>query len=189
MSKVHMVDRPADVDASTDVERIHADHVTTKRLGHWTRAGRYEIRARGGSVVLDLRSPQLPNEVEIRLRLDRAVVKLLLPDEATVEHWDLAWTGRGKVKDAQAAAPSEQRHEEQPREADKVGQEQQPTGGVTRVRLVGSADGGEVRINRGGIAMLAAMCSREYVEDLRQARKTGTYPTIDDPTRPPKAAA
>jgi hypothetical protein len=30
---------------------------------------------------------------------------------------------------------------------------------------------------------LSAMFSRAFVQDARQARKTGTYPTVDDPTR------
>jgi hypothetical protein len=166
-------EQPADRIVGAAVEQIHADHATVKRLGHWTRAGSFEIRARSGSVVLDLRSPDLPSEVQIRLQLDHAVVKLLLPDEATVEHWDVAWTGRGKLKDAQAAARRLER----------------PAEGVRRVRLLGSAGGSEVRVNRGGMATLTAMCSREYVHELRQARKEGTYPTIDDPTRAPKAAA
>lgn len=195
MSKSVMTDRPADVTASASVEQIHADHVTVKRLGNWTRTDRYEIRARNGSVVLDLRSPDLPDEVEIRLQLDHSTVKLLLPDEANVEHWDLAWTGRGKVKDAQGQA-SEQRMPESGAESESESGNGRESGngtegvhGVRRVRLLGSAAGSEVRINRGGVATLAAMCSREYVQELRQARKEGTYPTIDDPTRAPRAAA
>ena len=39
------------------------------------------------------------------------------------------------------------------------------------------------RVRRGGIAILSAMFSRAYVQDLRQARKNGTYPTVDDPAR------
>jgi hypothetical protein len=204
MSQTAMNDRPADVAATTEVEQIHADHMTVKRLGHWTRASRYEVRARNGSVVIDLRSPQLPAEVEVQLRLDRAVVKLLLPDGATVEHWDLAWTGRGKVKDAQkdaravVGAPAGSGTPAETKEGDagtkaaarlETGGAEQPTEGVRRVRLTGSAEGSEVRVNRGGVAILAAMCSREYVEELRKVRKSGAYPTIDDPSRPTKAAA
>lgn len=200
------IDRSADLAASGEIEQIHADHVSVKRLGHWTSADRYEVRARNGSVVLDLRSPGLPAEVEIRLRLDHAVVKLLLPEEATVEHWDLAWTGRGKVKDAQAASRPKAGKTQRGQSAQERGQAREQglvdtadgaatfaaehVGmGVRHVRLVGDAESSEVRINRGGVAMLAAMCSREYVEELRQARKEGTYPTIDDPTRPAKAVA
>ncbi len=37
--------------------------------------------------------------------------------------------------------------------------------------------------NRGGIAVLSAMFSRAFVQDVRQARKNGSYPTVDDPAR------
>jgi hypothetical protein len=33
------------------------------------------------------------------------------------------------------------------------------------------------------MAALSAMFSRAYVQDLRQARKNGGYPTVDDPAR------
>jgi hypothetical protein len=33
------------------------------------------------------------------------------------------------------------------------------------------------------MAALSAMFSRAFVQDLRQARKNGGYPTVDDPTR------
>jgi hypothetical protein len=38
-------------------------------------------------------------------------------------------------------------------------------------------------IGRGGIAILSAMFSRAFIQDARQARKNGTYPTVDDPAR------
>jgi hypothetical protein len=38
-------------------------------------------------------------------------------------------------------------------------------------------------VHRGGIAILSAMFSRAFIQDLRQARKNGGYPTVDDPTR------
>lgn len=150
-----------------EIVRIHADHESIKRLGRWTEAGRFEVRGRGGSVVLDLRSPRLPKEIDIELRLDRAMVKLLLPEDAVVEHWDLAWTGRGKVKDAQrtqAATPGSAAE-------------------TIRVRLSGTANHSEVRVNRGGVAQLAALCTREFFQDAIRARRAGTFTTVDDPTR------
>lgn len=150
------------------VERVHADHAVAKRLGNWTRAGRFEVRARSGLVVLDLRSPDLPDEVEVHVELQRATVKLLVPDDAQVEHWDLHWTARGRVKDAAAAAapaPSAQ------------------TASTRRIRLTGVSTDSEVRVQRGGIAILTAMCSREYLQDLRRAHQTGSHPSIDDPAR------
>ena len=143
------------------VERLQVDHGMTKRLGHWTSANRFEVRARSGAVVLDLRSPAIQGDVEIRLDLHRSVVKLLLPEGDPVDHWDLGWTGKGRVKDDQRPVSASGR----------------------QVRLVGSANDSEVRVHRGGIAILSAMFSRAFVQDLRQARKNGTYPTVDDPTR------
>jgi hypothetical protein len=65
-----------------------------------------------------------------------------------------------------------------------VKDDQRPTGpGGRRIRLSGHAENSEVRVHRGGMAALSAMFSRAYVQDLRQARENGGYPTVDDPTR------
>ena len=78
-----------------------------------------------------------------------------------MDHWDLDWSGRGQVKD-----------------------DQRPAGpGGRRVRLAGQADSSEIRVHRGGMAALSAMFSRTFARDLRQARKNGGYPTVDDPAR------
>lgn len=159
----------APVDAVAEVERVHADHTVAKRLGNWTRAGRFELRARNGIVVLDLRSPDLPDEVEVHVELQRATVKLLVPDDARVEHWDLHWTARGRVKDASAVPEST----DVPANAART----------RRVRLTGVSTDSEVRVQRAGIAMLTAMCSREYLQDIRRAHKTGGHPAVDDPAR------
>ncbi|MFI9840044.1 hypothetical protein ACIHFD_23615 [Nonomuraea sp. NPDC051941] len=145
----------------SDIERIHTDHAVTRRLGNWTTAGRFEIRTRYGQTTVDLRSPGLPAEIELRLDLDRGVVKLLVPEDATVEHQDLRWSGRGQVKDHQAPAE----------------------GSARRIRLVGRAAGSEIRVRRGGVAIITAMLSPEYVRDVRQAHRNGTHPTVDDPAR------
>src|SRR5580692_9884610 len=73
------------------VERVQADHDMTKHLGHWTSANRFEVRARSGAVVLDLRSPAIQGDVEIQLDLHRSVVKLLLAEGDQVDHWNLSW--------------------------------------------------------------------------------------------------
>jgi hypothetical protein len=156
--------------ATALAERIHADHTVAKRLGNWTSADTFEIRARGGSVVVDLRSPNIPEVVEVRVEMKRALVKLLVPDGAVVDHWDLRWSGKGKVKDGQAS--------------DLV----QADGTAVRlVRLVGDAADSEIRVHRAGVAVLSAMLTREYVDDLRKARKEGRLPVVDDPTRDPYA--
>ena len=143
------------------VERLQVDHKTARRLGNWTTANRFEVRARSGALVLDLRSPAIDGDVEIRLDLHRSVVKLLLAEDDRVDHWDLGWAGKGRIKDVQRPAADTGR----------------------RIRLVGDADHSEVRVHRGGIAIVSAMMSREFIKDARQARRSGTYPTVDDPTR------
>lgn len=163
--------------AAAEPVRLHADHIAVKRLGDWSTADRFEVRARRGSVVLDLRSPNLPaGDLVVDLDLDRAMVKLLLPDDAVVDHRDIAWSGSGKVKDG----VGDQR-------ARREGGAE-PAGEVRRVRLTGRIHSGEVRVARGGVAILAAMFSREYVQDLKQARREGVWPTVDDPARAPKNA-
>ena len=143
------------------VERVQADHDITKHLGHWTGANRFEVRARSGAVVLDLRSPAIQGDVEVQLDLHRSVVKLLLAEGDQVDHWNLGWTGKGRIKDDQRPSSASGR----------------------QIRLTGRVNDGEIRVRRGGIAILSAMCSRAFVQDARQARKNGTYPTVDDPTR------
>ena len=144
-----------------EAERLHVDHAVAKRLGRWTSASRFDAHVRSGVLVLDLRSPDVKGDVEIRLDLQRSTLKLLLAEGDQVDHRDLDWTGRGQVKD-----------------------DQRPSGpGGRRVRLAGHADNSEVRVHRGGMAALSAMFSRAFAQDLRQARQNGGYPTVDDPTR------
>ena len=105
-------------------ERIHADHTTVKHLGHWTTDRRHEIRVRRGIAVLDLRSSRMPpGDLELHLDVEHGLVKLLLRNDAAVDQWDLQWTGRGRVKDWEAA-----------------------TGG-RRVRLTGAVRDGEIRVH------------------------------------------
>ena len=143
------------------IERLHVDRQVTKRLGRWTGASRFDVRVRGGVLVLDLRSPEIDGDVEIRLDLHQSTVKLLLAEDDQVDHWDVSWTGRGQVKD-----------------------DQRPAGRPGRaIHLAGGANNSEIRVHRGGIAIVSAMFSRAFVRDLRQARKDGRYPTVDDPAR------
>ena len=143
--------------------QIHADHDSTKRLGTWTTARAFQVRARRGQVVIDLRSPQIPDgDIEIGLDLDHATVKLLVAEETVIDQWDLAWSGRGRVKQTYHHNPS---------------------GAGRRIRLTGQARHSEVRVHSGGIARLSAMCSREYLADARRAHAQGSVPTLDDPAR------
>ncbi|HEX4212192.1 MAG TPA: hypothetical protein VIA06_02550 [Candidatus Dormibacteraeota bacterium] len=145
---------------SPQEERIRAHYGMVRKLGNWTSALRFDVRATRGNVLLDLRSPRIEEgDIEIRLDIDHALLRLLVPEDATVEHEEVRRVGAGRVKD----------------------------GGVTssgrRIHLHGEMRNAEVRVQRGGVAMLSAMLTREYVQDLRQAHREGRYPTIDDPTR------
>jgi hypothetical protein len=155
------VSHPEEIDMGTTL--VHAHHSSVKRLGNWTTARAFEVRAQRGTAVLDLRSPDIPaGDIEVRVDLERAMLKLLVPDGATIDHWDLAVAGRGRVKDAYG----------------------HPTPGGRVIRIVGRLAGAEIRVHRSGVAILSAMCSKEYVADLRRAHREGRLPTVDDPTRP-----
>ena len=120
------------------------------------------MRAHRGRAVLDLRSPQIPaGDIEVEVDLDHAMLKLLVPDDAVMDDWDLRRTGRGRVKDAEGRGRPRRR----------------------RIVVTGQLRHGEIRVHRGGIAMLSAMFSREYLADLRRAHKEGGFPTVDDPAR------
>jgi hypothetical protein len=145
------------------VDRLHADHDSQQRLGNWTVARAFEVRARRSSVVIDLRSPQIPDgDIEIELTADHSTIKLLVPEDAVIDQWGLTWTGRGRVKQTFHRGPA--------------------TGGRL-VRLTGHVSHGEIRVQSGGIARLSAMASRQYLADARRAHAEGTVPTLDDPAR------
>ena len=140
--------------------RVEAYNANVKKLGDWTGANRFEVKARSGYALLDLRSPRIEGDIEVYVQANRSAIKLLVPEDAAIDQWDLTVTGRGKVKDWEA-----------------------PSNGATgrRIRLVGDLHKSEVRVNRGGVAILAAMFSREFVEDCKRARREGGRPTVHDP--------
>ena len=142
--------------------RVPANHTVTKKLGHWTTEREFQVRSHRGFAVLDLRSPRIPpGDIHIEVDLDRGALKLLVADDAVIDDWDLQRVGRGRIKDWQGADAA----------------------GGRRIVLTGRVRRGEIRVHRGGIAILSAMCSRDYVEELRRVHRHGGYPTIDDPTR------
>ena len=148
--------------APAEPVKIPANHAVTKRLGNWTTARQVQGRGHRGGAVLDLRSPQIPaGDIEIEVDLDHAMLKLLVAGDAVVDDWDLRRTGRGRVKDA----------------------ERPDAPGGRRIVVTGELRGGEIRVRRGGMAMLSAMFSRAYWDDLRRAHKEGDFPTVDDPAR------
>jgi hypothetical protein len=144
--------------------RIQANHTVTKQLGHWTTARHFQVRAHRGFAVLDLRSPQIPaGDIQVDIDLDHAVLKLLVADDAVVDDWDVRRIGRGRVKDWEAPTVP----------------------GSRRVVLTGQMSRGEIRVHRGGIAVLSAMWSREFLADVRRARREGRTPTVADPAHTP----
>ena len=148
--------------ASTTPVRVAANYEVTKRLGNWTTAREFQVRACRGHAVLDLRSPGIDaGEIRIDVELDHAMLKLLVPDGAVIDDWDLQRLGRGRVKDAEGRNAADGR----------------------RIVRTGQLRHGEVRVHRGGIAQLSAMFSREYLTDLRRAHAEGGFPTVDDPAR------
>jgi hypothetical protein len=148
--------------AAAGTEPIRAHGTTVKRLGHWTTAQHLDVRASSGAVTLDLRSPQIAaGDIEIDLDVDHAMVKLLVPEGAVIDSDEVRRVGRGRVKDWTGTAAPDGR----------------------RIVLHGELRSAEVRIHRGGIAILSAMCTREYLADALAARREGRFPTIDDPSR------
>ena len=88
--------------ATTAPVRIAANYGVTKHLGNWTSAREFQVRACRGHAVLDLRSPHIEaGEIRIDVELDHAMLKLLVPDGAVIDDWDLQRLGRGRVKDAE----------------------------------------------------------------------------------------
>jgi hypothetical protein len=153
---------PTPTPSPTAPVRIAANYTVTKHLGNWTTAREFQVRAHRGHAVLDLRSPHIPaGEITVDLDLDHAMLKLLVPDGAVIDDWDLRRLGHGRVKDGEGRKAA----------------------GGRRIVLTGQVRHGEIRVHRGGIAQLSAMFSRAYLADLRRARREGGFPTVDDPAR------
>ena len=137
---------------TANAEQIRAHHRSVRRLGPWTNARRFDIRASRGSVVLDLLLPELePGEIAVHLDIDHSTVILLVPDGTNVDHDELRRLGRGRVKDwTGISSPS----------------------GPT-LRLSGEIRNAEVRIHRGGIAILRLLLSRDSRNQVRRAHEQG----------------
>ena len=144
--------------------RIPANSTVTRRLGNWTTARQFQVRAHRGRAVLDLRSPQIPaGDLQVDVDLDHATLTLLVADDAVIDDWDLRHVGRARVKDSEGRdAP-----------------------GSRRVVVTGQLRHSEIRVRRGGLAVLSAMCSRQFLADLRRARREGRTPTVADPAHTP----
>jgi len=132
--------------------RINAHGRSVKHLGGWTTSRRFDVRASRSFVVLDLLLAEIePGEIEIDLDIDHAAVKLLVPDGANIDHDDLRRVGRGRVKDWTGS----------------------PAPGGRSIRLVGEMRDAEVRVHRGGVAILSLLTSRQHRRLLREAQRAG----------------
>ena len=133
-------------------EQIRAHHRSIRRLGAWTSVSRFDIRASRGSVVLDLLLPELePGEIAVELDIDHSTVILLVPDGTNVDDDELRRVGRGRVKDWTGVGSPDGR----------------------TLRLSGEMRNAEVRIHRGGIAILRLLLSRQTRNELRRAHTQG----------------
>jgi hypothetical protein len=132
--------------------QIRANQRVVKKFGNWTAARRFDVRAARGIVVLDLLTPKLePGEIEITLDIDHATVKLLVQDGAVIDDDELRRIGRGRLKDwTGSAAP----------------------GGRT-IKLAGEMRDAEVRVHRGGVAILSLLASRSGRKQVREAQRAG----------------
>jgi hypothetical protein len=157
--------------------RIQAHNRSIRRMGHWTTARRFDVRGSQGSVILELRSPRIESgEIEVNFDIDHSMVKLLVPEGAIVDDGDLRRVGRCGLVDWSGV----------------------PAPGGRVIRLLGEMRRSELRINRGGVAIVAAMLTGEYLADLRSAfrdnqigsfkdmrdaYREGRWTTIEDPGR------
>jgi hypothetical protein len=89
--------------------------------------------------------------IDIALDIDHATVKLLVPDGAIIDDDDLRRVGRGRVKDWTGASAPDGR----------------------RIRLVGEIRNAEVRVHRGGVAILSLLQSRRSRNEVRKAHREG----------------
>jgi hypothetical protein len=140
------------IQRETEPVQIRAHQRVVKQLGDWTTARRFDVRASRGIVVLDLLLPDLePGDIEIALDIDHATVKLLVPEGAVIDDDDLRRVGRGRVKDWTGNASA----------------------GGRRIKLVGEMRNAEVRVHRGGVALLSLLASRETRRQVHEAHRAG----------------
>jgi hypothetical protein len=136
----------------TQTVPIRAHQRVVKNLGDWTTARRFDVRASRGIVVLDLLLPALePGEIEIALDIDHTTVKLLVPDGAVIDDDELRRVGRSPIKDRTGTASPDGR----------------------RIKLVGEMRNAEVRVHRGGVALLSLLTSGKTRRQVREAHRAG----------------
>jgi hypothetical protein len=127
---------------------IHAHSTIVKELGDWTTACRFDVRVRGGQAVLDLRSAQIPAG-DIRLDAERGLLRLLVAGDARLESADLRWIGRGRLKDLHGAS----------------------AGSGRAITITGEARRSEIRVHRGGMAVVASMFDRGELRRMHRVHE------------------
>lgn len=131
--------------------RIRAHHQMVKKLGPWTAARDFDVRASTALVVLDLLMPPIEDgDITVHLDIDHATVKLLVPDDVQIDDGDLRRIGRGRVKDWTGSG----------------------TLGGRKIRLLGEMRHGEVRVQRGAMAIVSLVLSGQG-HAVRQAHRDG----------------
>lgn len=129
---------------------IHAHSTIVKKLGDWTTTRRFDVRIRGGLAMLDLRSGQIPEgDLEIRLRAERGLFRLLVAEDVRIESADLKWIGRGRLKDLPGAS----------------------AGSGRTITISGRVRRGEIRVHRGGMAIVASMFDRGELHRMHRAHQ------------------
>jgi hypothetical protein len=157
--------------------RIRAHKQSIRRMGHWTTARRFDVQASESTITVELRSAHIePGDIEVNLDVDHSMVKLLVPEGAIVDDSDLRRVGRCGFVDWSGKAER----------------------GGRVIRVFGEMRRSELRINRGGVAIVSAMLTREYLADLQNAfwknhitslkdmqdaYREGRWTTVEDPGR------
>ena len=138
--------------ADTETVNVAAHNRSVKRLGEWTTASRFDVRASRGIVVLDFLTSRIaPGDIDIHLDLDHAVVKLLIPEGARIDHDDLRRVGRCRIKDWTGEGAA----------------------GGRWINLRGELRNAEIRVHRGGIAILSLLLCGRSLRTVRQAHRDG----------------
>ena len=139
---------------------VRARQDRQKRLGEWTNARQYAVEAAHSLVVVDLLLPRIPpGDIEIDLDIDHSTVKVLVPAGARIDDGGLRRIGRGRVKDHTGTSA--------------------PTG--RRILLTGAMRNSEIRVHRGGVALLSLLPSE--LRAVRRAHKEGRLEALLAETR------
>jgi hypothetical protein len=133
------------------VIEILADRCAAKRLGEWTTASRFDVSTSAGVVLLDFLLPRIDTEqIDVHLDVDHGLVTLLVPDGTRIVEDDLRWVGPGHLRDWTGAASP---------------------GGRT-IHLGGEVRCGDVRVRRGGVAVLSLL-KHGQAGEVRRAYRDG----------------